>query len=194
MTICIFGDSIAWGAWDCENGGWADLLKKYLMAESVITYNLGISDDTTEQLLKRFDTEVEARNPDIIIFAIGINDSMDIFGKKPISLVKFADNLASLTDKALQITNKIVFVGLTNVDETKTIPYADTDASFDNQSIGEYDEAIRSFCEENDLIFIDALGLLINDDDLCDGLHPSLTGHQKMFETIKDAIEPLWKE
>lgn len=194
MTICIFGDSIAWGAWDCENGGWADLLKKYLMAESVITYNLGISDDTTEKLLQRFDAEVEARNPDIIIFAIGINDSMDVFGKKPISLVKFADNLSSLTDKASQITNKIVFVGLTNVDEAKTIPYADTDASFDNQSIGEYDEAIRSFCEENDLIFIDALGLLINDDDLCDGLHPSLTGHQKMFETIKDAIEPLWKE
>jgi lysophospholipase L1-like esterase len=194
MTICIFGDSITWGAWDCENGGWADLLKKYLLSESVITYNLGISDDTTEQLLKRFDTEVEARNPDIIIFAIGINDSMDIFGKKPISLVKFADNLAALTDKALQITNKIVFIGLTSVDETKTIPYADTDASFDNQSIGEYDEAIRSFCEENDLIFIDALGLLINDDDLCDGLHPSSTGHQKMFETIKDAIEPLWKE
>jgi lysophospholipase L1-like esterase len=194
MTICIFGDSITWGASDCEKGGWADQLKNYLMTENVITYNLGVSDDTSKQLLKRFDVEAEARNPDIIIFAIGINDSIDIFGKKQISLVEFNDNISALTDKALQITNKVIFIGLTNVDETKTMPFAETDAAFDNQSIGEYDEAIRSFCEENDLIFVDALGLLINDEDLCDGLHPSSIGHQKMLETVKDAIEPLWKE
>jgi lysophospholipase L1-like esterase len=99
-----------------------------------------------------------------------------------------------LVDKAKQFTDKIVFVGLTNVDESKTNPYLETGESFNNQTIGEYDEVIRLFCEDNDLIFVDMLGLLINDEDLCDGLHPSSIGHQKMFETIKNAIEPLWKE
>ncbi len=193
MTICIFGDSITWGASDCEKGGWADQLKNHLMNEDIAAYNLGVSDDTTEELLERFDIEAEARNPDIIIFAIGINDSLEMNGEKLVSLEKFTNNIEVLTNKAKQFTDKIVFIGLTNVDEAKTMPYFG-EASFNNQSIGEYDEIIRSFCENNDLIFIEMLGLLINDDDLCDGLHPSSVGHQKMFEEIKNAIEPLWKE
>lgn len=194
MTICIFGDSIAWGDSDCEKGGWADRLKNYLMNEDIIAYNLGVSDDTTEDILKRFDNEAEARRPDIILFAIGINDSLIIENNKPISLEKFQNNIAALADKAKRITNKIVFIGLTDVDESKTIPYLETGESYNNQTIGEYDEAIRSFCEDNDLIFIEMLGLLINDEDLCDGLHPSSIGHQKMFQKIKEAIEPIWKE
>ncbi|HNY36011.1 MAG TPA: GDSL-type esterase/lipase family protein [Candidatus Pacearchaeota archaeon] len=196
MTICIFGDSIAWGASDYEKGGWADRLKNYLMTEDIDVYNLGISGDTTEELLKRFAVETEARKPDIIIFAIGINDSLSIKENKPVNLEKFRNNLASLTDKAKQFTDKIIFIGLTNVDETKTNPYfpSETGKSYNNQSIGEYDEAIRSFCEDNDLMFIEMLGLLINDDDLCDGLHPSSIGHQKMFGIIKNAIESIWRE
>jgi lysophospholipase L1-like esterase len=194
MTICIFGDSIAWGASDCEKGGWADQLKNRLMFENINTYNLGISDDTTNNLLERFEAEATARNPEIIVFAIGINDSLNIKESRSISLEKFQDNISLLVDKAKQFTDKIVFVGLTNVDESKTNPYLETGESFNNQTIGEYDEVIRLFCEDNDLIFVDMLGLLINDEDLCDGLHPSSIGHQKMFETIKNAIEPLWKE
>jgi len=194
MTICIFGDSIAWGASDCEKGGWTDQLKNRLMFEDINTYNLGISDDTTNNLLERFEAEATARNPEIIVFAIGINDSLNIKESRSISLEKFQDNISLLVDKAKQFTDKIVFVGLTNVDESKTNPYLETGESFNNQTIGEYDEVIRLFCEDNDLIFVDMLGLLINDEDLCDGLHPSSIGHQKMFETIKNAIEPLWKE
>ena len=196
MTICIFGDSITWGASDCEKGGWADQLKNCLMAEDIDVYNLGISGDTTEELLKRFSIEAEARNPDIIIFAIGINDSLNIDANKPISLDKFRDNISLLNDKARNFTDKIIFIGLTTVDETKTNPYplSESGKSYNNQDIGEYDDIIRSFCEDNDLIFVDMIGLLINDEDLCDGLHPSSVGHQKMFEIIKNAIEPLWKK
>lgn len=196
MIVCIFGDSITWGANDCEKGGWADCLKDYLMNEDIDAYNLGISGNTTNDLVKRFDNEAEARNPDIIIFAIGINDSLNRNYDKPVSLDKFKENLLSLSNKAKRFTDKVVFIGLTTVDETKTNPYpsSKTGKSYNNQDIGEYDEAIRSFCEDNDLIFVDMAGLLINNEDLCDGLHPSSIGHQKMFEVIKNAIEPLWKE
>ena len=193
MTICIFGDSIVWGASDCEKGGWADSLKNYLMDEDIDVYNLGISGNTTEDLLKRFEVEAEARNPDIIIFAIGINDSLS-FDKD--GLIKFQNNIATLADKAKKFTDKIIFIGLTSVDESRTTPYLseETGEAYNNQSIGEYDEIIKSFCENNNLIFVDVLGLLINDDDSCDGLHPSSIGHQKMFERIKEEIEPIWKE
>jgi lysophospholipase L1-like esterase len=193
MTICIFGDSIVWGASDCEKGGWADSLKNYLMDDDIDVYNLGISGDTVEDLLERFDIEAEARNPDIIIFAIGINDSLSLDKD---GLIKFQKNISSLATKAKKFTDKIIFIGLTSVDESRTTPYLseETGEAYNNQSIGEYDEVIKSFCEDNNLIFVDVLGLLINDDDLCDGLHPSSIGHKKMFERIKEEIEPIWKE
>jgi lysophospholipase L1-like esterase len=193
MTICIFGDSIVWGASDCERGGWADSLKNYLMDDDIDVYNLGISGDTTEDLLKRFYTEAGARNPDIVIFAIGINDSLSLDKD---GLIKFQKNIILLANKAKKLTDKIIFIGLTSVDESRTTSYPseETGEAYNNQSIGEYDEIIKSFCEDNNLIFVDVLGLLINDDDLCDGLHPSSSGHQKMFERIKETIEPIWKE
>lgn len=196
MTICIFGDSIAWGATDCEKGGWVERLKTSLMTKDVDVYNLGISGDTTEGLIKRFDTEAEVRVPDAVVFAIGINDSLNREGEKMINIERFKNNIATLYYKAKVFTDKIVFIGLTSVDEAKTNPYfpGEEGATYNNQSIGEYDEAIRSFCEENDIIFIDMLGLLIKDEDLCDGLHPSSAGHEKMFKTISEAIEPIWKE
>lgn len=196
MNICIFGDSITWGATDCEKGGWAERLKAELMAKDIDVYNLGISGDTTEEILKRFDAEAEARNPDIIIFAIGINDSLNIGKEKIIDTDKFQDNISSLFYKAKKITDKISFVGLTNVDETKTNPYfpSETGKSYNNQSIGEYDEAIKIFCEEKDIAFVDMFGLLINDEDLYDGLHPTSIGHQKMLEKIKKELEHIWKD
>ncbi|MFA5729652.1 MAG: GDSL-type esterase/lipase family protein [Candidatus Paceibacterota bacterium] len=193
MTICIFGDSIVWGASDCEKGGWADSLKNYLMDDDIDVYNLGISGNTTEDLLERFDVEAGARNPDIVIFAIGINDSLSLDKD---GLIKFQKNISSLVNKAKKITDKIIFIGLTSVDESRTTSYSseETGEAYNNQSIGEYDEIIKSFCEDNNLIFVDMLGLLINDADLCDGLHPSSIGHKKMFERIKETIEPIWKE
>ena len=44
-TICIFGDSIAWGASDEEKSGWADRLKAFFFNEDSLfakVYNLGI--------------------------------------------------------------------------------------------------------------------------------------------------------
>ncbi|KKQ27461.1 MAG: Lipolytic protein G-D-S-L family, partial [Candidatus Magasanikbacteria bacterium GW2011_GWC2_37_14] len=98
--ISIFGDSITWGAWDPENGGWVAQLRRYFETNEnyeVDVYNLGVSGDTTNDLLIRFNTECLARNrhPQIIIFAIGINDSQYINAtdnpRTPIE--KFQNNL-----------------------------------------------------------------------------------------------------
>ena len=67
--LFIFGDSISFGAWDTK-GGWAQRLKNHydkLVVESdfdfyCLTYILGVSGDTTEDLLKRFDFEVQPHN------------------------------------------------------------------------------------------------------------------------------------
>lgn len=77
----IFGDSITYGSFDVE-GGWIQRLRKYFDSKSMDfrVYNLGITiNQTTETILNRFEFEMKERtdqeDKNIIIFAIGINDS-----------------------------------------------------------------------------------------------------------------------
>ena len=191
-TICIFGDSIAMGAFDIEQGGWVARLKNYFWQNDydVTIYNMSVSGDNTDDLLKRFKAESVPREPSLIVFAIGINDSQYVNSKNNprVSLDKFKKNLSKLIVQAKEFTADIVFVGLTIVDEAKTmpIPWA-KNKYYDNENVDQYNLAIRLFCEENKLSFISVLGLL-NTNDLYDGLHHSDMGHKKMFEKVKDFI------
>jgi len=192
IKICIFGDSITWGAGDKEKGGWVNRLKNYFETNSsnVKITNLGVSGDNTDDLLKRFKTEAMAREPNVIMFAIGTNDSQYVDNKNNprISLERFKKNLAELLNEAKKLTQKIIFIGLTIVDETKTMPILwNKRKYYTNENIIKYNSAIQSFCKKNKILFIDMLNLL-NKKDLEDGLHPNSQGHQKMFKRVRDFL------
>lgn len=191
-TINIFGDSITWGAFDDE-GGWADRLKKNLMKnpdDYSEVYNLGISGDNTDELLKRFRIENGAREPGTIIIAVGINDASYVKSKDNnyVILDKFESNLLEIIEQAREFTDEIVFVGLTKSDASKVgpVPWA-TDFYYDNKNIELYDAKIKEVCEKNNLLFIEMLDLLKNE-DLEDGLHPNAAGHEKMFLRVKNFL------
>jgi len=190
--INVFGDSITWGAYDIE-GGWANRLRKYLEERDedyFEVYNLGISGDNTDDLLKRFKNENEVRTPNSIIIAIGINDSQYINSKDNprISLEEFETNLFSIIRDARVFTSEIIFVGLTKVDESKLLPVSwDLTKYYDNENISLYNNKIKEICEKNNLPFIEMMDLL-EDEDLSDGLHPNSVGHEKMFLRIKNFL------
>lgn len=154
-------------------------------------YNLGIPGDTTRGLLKRFETEAESRMPDLIIFAIGINDSAYRVSPDNNETRKeeFGANLQTLTKEARKFTDNIVFVGLTKVEEFKVQPLdsSATGKSYSNALIQEYDDIIKLFCEREGISFIEIFDLLENK-DLDDGLHPNAKGHQKIFEKVRDFL------
>jgi len=188
-TICLFGDSITWGAWDPERGGWGTRLRSYFETNNieVNVFNCGVSGNNTDDLLQRFKVEASAREPNIIIFAIGINDSQYVNSKDNprVPIKKFQNNLQELVNQAKSFTKQIIFVGLTKVDESKTMPIPwDTIKYYDNKNISLYNSKIKEICDKNNLQFIDMLDLLKNQ-DLEDGLHPNPSGHKKMFERIK---------
>ena len=68
MNVLVFGDSIGLGLWD-ENGGWVGRLTEFLVKKSIASdldedyeiYNLGVSGDTTEGLVERFEFETRYR-------------------------------------------------------------------------------------------------------------------------------------
>lgn len=187
--ICIFGDSIAYGEWDPDKGGWANRLKNNLESEStneIEVYNLSICGDTTKGLLMRLPTETMARHPDIIIFAIGINDSQRApGGGNLVPIQNFQSNLAEIVEIARQHTYKIIFIGLTNVDENKTMPF------YSNSDIGRYDQALQELCDVKKLSYISTAGIL-GVADFEDGLHPNTQGHKKMFNLIQENLKTLW--
>lgn len=195
MNICIFGDSIAWGAYDPEQGGWANRLRNYFEAQNkdITVYNLSISGDTTTDLLNRLEVELKSREPNIIIFAIGINDARSINNGKlgQTSINEFQNNLERLYATAKKFTDKIVFIGLTSVDELKTKPISwHIGTSYTNKNIKYFDGAIKKFCKENNTKFI-SMDEVIGNADLDDGLHPNAKGHKKMFDKIRPEIETV---
>jgi len=191
--ICIFGDSIAWGAVDPENGGWVTQLRRYFETNgyNIRVYNQSVSGDDTNDLLVRFKVECEARKPQIIIFAIGINDSQYVKTKdnSHTLLEKFQTNLVELINQAKNFSDKIVFIGLTKVEESKVMPapWSDKKISYDNDNIMKYNTVIKKISNDNNLPFIDLLDLL-EPNDLNDGLHPNSEGHKKMFLKIKEFL------
>jgi len=191
--ICIFGDSITWGAIDPENGGWVAQLRSYFETNDydISVYNQGISGDNTDDLLARFKVECKAREPQIIIFAIGVNDSQYIKTKDNprVSLEKFQNNLIELINQAKNFSNKIAFIGLTKVEDEKLmpIPWSYEEKFYDNDNVIKYNSVIERVSSEYDLPFLDLLDLL-KLEDLDDGLHPNTEGHKKMFLKIKDFL------
>jgi len=207
--ICVFGDSIAYGAWDEEKGGWVNRLRLFLDSNLIsnkfssawtFVYNLGIESNTSENLLERFENEAKERfwnksgnknykKDNILIFEIGKNDSI-YKGAKDNAWVKidqFEKNLNELIKKSKKFTNKIIFIGLANIDESKTIFYNKPEENYCNENIEKYNLIVKKVCRENKVDFIETMNIL-NKEDLEDGLHPNSQGHQKIFKKIKDFL------
>lgn len=198
-NVLVFGDSIVYGAWDRE-GGWVQRLRKFFdeNREDYLIYNLGISGNTTDDLLKRFEFETEQRLKEeketIFIFAIGMNDSQFVNSEKKlrVSPEKFKENIRKLIALAQKFSSKIIFVGLTPVDERKTTPISwNTDKSYKNEYIQKYNKMIKTVCEENKIYFIEIFGKLkeMNYQELLhDGLHPNSKGHQRIYKFVKEFL------
>lgn len=207
--ILIFGDSIAWGAWDSE-GGWAFRLKKYTDSQAVknnfenynTVYPLGISGDSTNELINRFETELSSRLSEdssvVVVIAIGTNDSMFAVsnGKNWVDVDTFEKNL----EKILEIANKnnvrqLIFIGAPPVNDSilNPIPWFPSHI-YSNESIEKYNNIIKKFANKNNFEFVD----LYNDftknnykELLSDGVHPNTEGHKQIYEKILEEFIKL---
>lgn len=189
MEIGIWGDSITYGQCDTEALGWVGRLRKSLPIDDYVgVYNFGVCGDTTQDVLARFSTEANSMDPNIILFAVGINDSKFPKGKNEnnVSLEEFKVNMGQLIQLAKGFTEKVYIIGATKVD----VGFETSKGSrFFNRDIEEYNTALKELAHTNTLSFIDVYDVLNPTDDLFDGLHPNAEGYQKMFETITSELK-----
>lgn len=204
--IFAFGDSITWGSWDLE-GGWADLLKKEIFRyieestedKEIIFYNLGIPSNRTDQLLERFQNEVDQRFDEdnqerCFIFAFGANDAAyQIIEKKfRLEAEEYEMNIKKTIDLARKFSNNIVFINITPVDERKTDGVLNKAKSRKNEYVDQYNEVLKQVCENNSIDLIDINSEYKKTDVislLCeDGLHPNTKGHQIILKLVRNYL------
>lgn len=203
MDICVIGDSITYGEGDIDQGGWAHRLRlsieQSIAREGIIPtiYNLGVLGDTTEDCLRRIECELSAREPSLVLLAIGINDSAYRENKSDniIPLSRFSENIEKLIGISREFTENIGFIGLTRVNEAlvKPLPRSTKRKSFANDVIETYDNKIKEICSAEGVPYIEMTNALA-DEDLTDGLHPNTNGYKKMFDRIHPVVERMIKE
>lgn len=185
-SICVFGASSTQGFYDTEKGGWVERLKSFLFEKTLKTgdyyevFNLGISGDTSRELLARFGNEIKFRRPSIIIISIGDNDSA-----LKVPLDEFERNIKDIVNKAKKLTDKVLILGCKKVNEKLTNPVAwDKDVAYTNETIKEYDDRLEELSKKIGVSYLKMFELL-DYNDLEDGVHPNSAGHEKIFEYAK---------
>ena len=186
MEIGVWGDSITYGAGDSEALGWVGRLRKQFYKDDHGVYNRGVGGDSTEELLERFNVEVDSIEPDIIIFAVGTNDSKypDNGTEYRVSPDIFQKNVKELVIKAKSKAKRVVLIGLTEVNERGI----DSTSVFTNENLRKYDSILQEVAKEGDVEFISMQGVIDTSSDLVDGLHPNAGGYEKMFRQIQVAF------
>lgn len=185
-NICVFGDSIAYGSWDDEMGGWVNRLKAFYWTKGydVHMYNFSVCGERTKELLRRVEVELKAVGPDQVLFAIGINDSQvyRLEDDDAIEELVFEKNLYKLIGTASAFTDEIVLLGLTNIGAPKVM-------NFSQERIDQYDMIVEKVSKAEDLMYIKLNGIL-QKKDFCDDLvHPNSTGHKEIFQLVKSEIK-----
>jgi acyl-CoA thioesterase-1 len=201
QKIFIFGDSIAYGAWD-PAGGWVERLRQWMFTTTQDEYNLGtflynlsIVGDTTADLLKRFTPEIEARQPgDIIFLATGINDAQFINGQPLTTPAAVCTHVRTLIQRARACAPLLCWVGLTPVDDARTTPLPwMPDRAYRNATVAVFEAAIKRTVSEEAIPYIDLVSAWTADSAyqhlLMDGIHPNAAGHAQICERIKAFLQ-----
>ena len=205
--LFVIGDSIAYGAWDFEKGGWVQRLREYLDAKVekdnnkfFITYNLGIDGHTTKDWISILKSELGTRmsiaqkykEPAIILLALGANDSLFVVdeNKNRVSQKEFKENMKKILDISKNFTNQILCVGIPPCKEKKIVNYDDENLVFNNENIAKYNKILQSFTTEQKIQFIDIFDAVKNTKNFAsfDGGHLTPEGHKKIFQIVKETL------
>ncbi|MEK7622958.1 MAG: GDSL-type esterase/lipase family protein [Patescibacteria group bacterium] len=149
----------------------------------------GISGDTSDGTLARFETELKPRlsltESNIVVIATGINDSAIIPAEK------YQTNLIQLVNIARKYTQEIIFIGPTPIDEAKVeVPWV-PGKFLTSQSVQQFNQIMSKVAKTNNLKYVN----LFNDlppeyiKTLDDGVHPNRDGHLMIFNLVRSVLK-----
>jgi lysophospholipase L1-like esterase len=204
MRILCFGDSITQGFWDIE-GGWVARIRRHFdeaairamgqgtSAPFIEMCNLGLSGDTTRNLLNRMVPEIKVRaepgDPLVVLLAIGTNDDLFENTTQWVQPDEFRVNLINLVDSVMPLCSRLILIGNPACDESKTTPVSWGNYCYWNRELERSEGVIQAVAELKRLPFVPlykefgsrlAAGELL----LADGLHPNSAGHELIASQV----------
>ena len=209
MRVLIFGDSITQGFHDEVAGGWCNRLVAEVMRRDVESgqqydksvFNLGISGDTSADLLKRIKYETESRKSknltyggDVALIAIGVNDSqyhMQTLLTK-LTLEETECNVHEIIQILQEQNLRVIFVGPAPVFESRIQPMAwKPTHGYSNPLIQKYSTLIQNISKKSECEFISTSDVYEGREKevLLDGIHPSAEGHELIYNLVKASLE-----
>ncbi len=168
--------------------------------------NRGVPGNTTEHARARFEKDVLAVQPNLVIIQFGINDSsVDVWKKPPetaprVSLRRYVENLSYFVDSVRAAGGQVVlmtFNPLTWTTKLKGLygqaPYRPDAADGFNEGRTQYNEAVRQLSRDKQVRLIEVDGAYRAsetplDDLLLDGIHPNTRGHALVTGLLRDVL------
>ncbi|MFH1198596.1 MAG: GDSL-type esterase/lipase family protein [Candidatus Omnitrophota bacterium] len=170
-NIICFGDSITFGYGVKPGEDYPTELAKLV---STPVLNMGIDGDTTNEAVKRLDSDVLDRQPYLVIIEFCGNDFLR---KVPKEVT--VNNLREMIDR---VHNKGAMVAIVDVSA--------------GMFLQEYRVVFTKLAQETNSIFIPEIlgGIITNPSMKSDFMHPNASGYKMIAEKIHQAIKPYLKE
>lgn len=188
LKVFCFGDSITYGVGDIKRSGFVDDAKAHYSLgtvgyDVVDVYNLGINFNTSLDLSRRINNEIQARLKDdvkvdrqLIFIFIGANDYA-----QQVDLMTFRINLEYIIESALNYVNKedIAIFELYENELDREHPIED------------YNMVIKDIAKDYQIKFIK--NPLTKDNLDIDGIHPNSDAHSILSGTLINYIDSMIK-
>jgi len=172
--------------------------------------NSGVGSSTTRHARSRFDRDVLAHHPEVVIIMLGANDSaIDVWKDPPatqsrVSREEYAENLSYFCKTLEAQGAKVVLMTPTPFRWTPKLkqlygkpPYDVDDPNGFSAPLAEYCEIMRKIASEQKVTLIDLFQAFQDydradgqsvDDLLLDGMHPNDEGHRVITELLVPEI------
>lgn len=211
LKIVAFGDSIT-----AQRKGvitYSEVLREELKDKNVEVINAGIGGNTTEHARKRFEKDVLAHAPDLVIMQFGNNDSaVDVWKDPPatgprVPLEEYVRNLGEMITTLKTNKAKVILVTPLPTRWTEKLkgmygkpPYDPADPDGFNFMKKEYVAALKKLASEKNVPLIDLYSVYYQyarkngrsmDELFTDGMHPNSQGQRIEAELLLKEIRKM---
>ncbi len=178
--------------------------------------NAGVPGDTTEKARARFERDVLARKPALVVIQFGINDAaVDVWKHPPakaprVPLKRFRENLAFFVDALQSRGAKVVLMTPNPLRWTPRLrqlygkpPYRVDEADGFNVVLKDYAQAVRDLAAAKSVPLVDVYKAYQDydrqpgrsmDELLLDGMHPNDKGHELTASLLPPVIAAAGRE
>lgn len=196
LTLAALGDSLTQGIGDEEQLGWVGrVAQKAALSREVTLYNLGVRGNTSLDLSRRVQTELEARlEPEsdaVLLLGIGTNDTAFYRGKERVPQARSVQLVERILQQ-MERFGRVYWISPFPVAEKELDfePRAGEVFSFRRERLLALNEAYREIAASRGISYLDLFAIFeekqISLGESADGIHPRGTGYQTIAGLVSD--------